>query len=135
MKRSIFFGVALVFAANLAPRAQQRHEVHLGSGAMSCGQWLSLREGSKPSDSSDDKANNLILTGMATSWVQGFIVAAGGYVAEDKRDAYLQAIPDGSSIQPWLDKYCREQPPTRTVLAAASALNSQLRSQVGGPAR
>lgn len=134
MKRSVFVGVAVFVVAVLAVQAQQRHEVHLGSGAQSCGQWLSSREASKQSDNAGyDK--NVLLTGLTTSWVQGFIVAAGGYVPQDKRDAYLQAIPEASSIQMWLDKFCREQPASKIILAGAYALNSELRSQVSPPAK
>ena len=130
MKR-IFYGLALAIA--LAPSSAtigvnaEPHDVHAGAGAMSCGQWLSAREGLKQPRSSSYQ-DDLLNESMMASWVQGFTFA-GGMSAGASVNDFLQAIPDSDSVEAWTDKYCREQP-LKKIANAAAALVGEIRSQL-----
>jgi hypothetical protein len=107
----------------------QGTSVSLGAGGESCGSWLRARDdvrNSKADERTFDK--QLLVVAMDTSWMQGFVLgAASGLPTSVAKEAFA-LIPDGSSVQAWTDKYCREHP-LEMMLSAGAALSAELESR------
>ena len=94
-----------------------------GAGAVSCGKWTQDRRDSVP------------LAGALESWVQGFISAANGAMAQPGAPMFdWAADTNDEGVFAWIDNYCAAHP-LNHVSTAADAMFGELMARRQGAAR
>ena len=116
--RSLVFASALLL---IATPAFTQDNMYVGVGKQTCGYWVTARK----AGSSDTSAKTLLRESVVTSWVQGFVV--GVWAREGGQRASF-SVPDGPTMQVWLDKYCADRPLELVMQAAI-----QLVTEITGP--
>lgn len=107
------FYVGLILSVAFLPVSAFSSEEQSASGAgtMSCGEYLK------------HKADTHVLN-IFISWSQGFL--SGMNIADRIENRQLVLLPDASSIEAYLDKYCKDNP-LKNPLVGSLLLYKELR--------
>ena len=102
-------GLALLVAGYLNP-AKAEQMVIMGSGALSCGQWIESRS-----------LKNETVDGYLKQWQQGFLSGLN-YAADPENMVYL---PEPTSQLLYIDGYCKTHP-LDNVIEGSLTLHQEL---------
>lgn len=106
---------ALLFALVASANAQSSNAVLIGAGTQPCGKWIDAR--AKRGEHAE------LYESLISSWLQGFISALN-----TAGDSAPVGLPDPSTMNAFLDKWCRDNPLMETW-TGGYALVSELRKQ------
>jgi hypothetical protein len=111
--RTLGLTIALCVTALSAHAQEQERAIYFtGAGQKSCSDWLAARE-----------TQDVPSSTQMVQWVAGFSAASSYYTNYDTRGG------DMNAIRFWLDKYCKDNPLSPSLMLAAA----QYAQETGGP--